>query len=384
LEGEINSPKYRDRTLTLVGHSQGGLIIQSYFARLVAAGAADKLRDVRQAIFLATPSEGSVLANTLREWLFKFFPNTQEETLRVLNEEVAEMRDSIRKNIVGAVRDSKTTWRVPIYAFYGSSDNVVPKASARGVFDNIRAVNGSHTDIHVPENNQDRRYTEFVEVLLDPGGHAHRFEIEEYRNTLRVEEVAPKTIETPGNNPRAITYDNVAKLTRSVKFASANRCADLYKIVYDIGEGGGYLKGQTSRENEIPAEEHARAANNGTFYEFDFSPDDREAFILWLTIYNGFGAQRRNIHFHLDSYQAHMRSLVYELDLSPYLAAGRRLLGDPACRYSRVKATTCEFCQSIRMLDPLPISDRPRDGVYQWRFEEIEGGVVDIAWELAS
>ncbi len=80
---EIDSPKYRNRELTLVGHSQGGLVIQSFFARLICDGQADKLYQVRQAIFLATPSEGSELASSLREWLFKFFRNSQEETLRV-------------------------------------------------------------------------------------------------------------------------------------------------------------------------------------------------------------------------------------------------------------------------------------------------------------
>lgn len=382
LAREIQSAKYRGRPLTLVGHSQGGLIIQSYFAKMIADGRADQLRDVRQAIFLATPSEGSILANTLREWIFKIFPNSQEETLRVLNEEVAEMRDVVRKNIVGATRDSKRSWRVPIHAFYGASDNIVPKASARGVFDNIHAVAGTHTDIHVPENNQDRRFTEFAEVLLDPGGHAHRFEIEEYRHVLRVEAVAPQVIRTRGNNPRDVSYDNIAKLTRSVKFAAANRCTEMFRIMYDIGKGGGYLTGQTSHTNEISAEERGRLENTGSFYQFDFVPESREPYTLWLQIYHCFGEDRRNIHFHLDSYRSHLRTLVYELDLSAYLSAGQQLPRDPRCRYSPQKAETCEFCQDIRMRDPLPVNEQPRAGVYLWRFDEIEGGVVDIEWEI--
>src|SRR4051794_17964135 len=42
LADEVDSPQFRGRALTLVGHSQGGLVIQSYFAQLLQSGDAAK------------------------------------------------------------------------------------------------------------------------------------------------------------------------------------------------------------------------------------------------------------------------------------------------------------------------------------------------------
>lgn len=369
LATEIDSPQYRGRPLTLVGHSQGGLIIQSYLAALTDDGAAEKLRNVRQAIFFATPSEGSTIGSTLRSLVFGLFSNSQERTLRVLNGDVADIRAKVRERIVDASTDSDREWRVPIHAFYGLRDNVVLRPSATSVFSNSKALDGTHLDIHKPRDKNDRRYTEFVEVLLDPGGHARRFEIESYRNVLQVE-------------PPRDHFADKARLTRTTKFAGSNRDEQPFRIMFDVRRGA-TLRGRTSHTNEVPAEERGRADDTGTFYEFRFHPRSEDEYTVGLEIDNAFGEGRRDIHFHLDSYNSHMRALSYELDLSAYLAAGQRIPTDPQCRYAPERATTCEFCADMRMRSPLPISARPRDGVYVWDFSDIEGGVVDIVWNVA-
>ena len=78
LGDEIDSPRYRGRELTLVGHSQGGLVIQSWFEHVLSRGEARKLKAVRQAIFFATPSLGSTAGFNLRRFLSKLFTNPQE------------------------------------------------------------------------------------------------------------------------------------------------------------------------------------------------------------------------------------------------------------------------------------------------------------------
>jgi hypothetical protein len=383
LESKIDLPEYRDRSLTLVGHSQGGLIIQSYFAKLVGDGHAEKLSQIRQAIFFATPSEGSSTASVLRSFLAQFIDNPQERTLQVLNLEVAKIRARIRRSIVDATTDSDKTWRVPIHAFYGLQDNIVPEASAQGVIDDVQPLEGTHTTVHVPRDADDDRFKKFAQLLLDPGGHAHRFEVEEYCNVLRVEPRDGQTMRTRGRQQREIGLDNFAQLTRTVKFAAANSCADMFKITYDV-RSDSYIEGVTDPENEVPAEERNRNEGSGTSFEYRFRPRERGEHTAWLKIYNGFGQDQRNIHFHLDSYESHMRLLSYELDLSAYLEAGYELPEMPSCRYSPVKATTCEFCDGIRMRPPRPITARPRDGVFIWEFPEKEGGVVDIVWEVTK
>jgi len=190
LAGEIDSPRYRGRRVTLVGHSQGGLVIQSYIAALLTSGQGAQLRSVEQAIFFATPCEGSTTAMSFRRLFSSVFNNPQEMTLRVLNPDVSDLRAIIRERVVSATTDSGISWRVPIHAFCGLQDNIVPEASARGVFDNIKEVKGTHFSIIQPSDRSDARYAEFVELLLEPGGHAHRFDVETYECVVRVEPTA--------------------------------------------------------------------------------------------------------------------------------------------------------------------------------------------------
>ena len=132
LADTIDSPRYHDRSLTLVGHSQGGLVIQSYFVEMLNRDEADGLRHIRQAIFFATPSEGSTTLMPLRLLAATLLRNPQELTLRVLNPDVADMKAKIRERIVGALQDDpKSSWRIPIHAFCGLQDDIVPEPSAR-------------------------------------------------------------------------------------------------------------------------------------------------------------------------------------------------------------------------------------------------------------
>jgi hypothetical protein len=190
-----------------------------------------------------------------------------------------------------------------------------------------------------------------------------------------------QTIRTTGDDPYDVEFDNFARLTRTVTFAVSDRCQERFRIVFDVRRGA-YLRGRTSHPNEIPVEERGRVEDSGTLHVFEFSPQPDGEFTSWVDIYDGFGERRRNIHFHIDTYQSHIRRLIYELDLSQYRVEGCQILQDPQCRYSPVNAPTCKFCNDLRMQDPLPIGARPRDGVYVWELAEIEGGVVDILWDV--
>jgi pimeloyl-ACP methyl ester carboxylesterase len=114
LGNELDGPSYRGRELVLVGHSQGGLVIQSWFAQVLQAGEGHRLRSVRQAIFLATPSLGSTTAMSLRRLVSTLITNPQEVTLRVLDPDVSDIRAVIHERLVAATTDSDLAWRVPV------------------------------------------------------------------------------------------------------------------------------------------------------------------------------------------------------------------------------------------------------------------------------
>lgn len=382
LTSELDAPRYRGRELTLVGHSQGGLVIQSYLADTLTNGHASMLRDVRQAIFMATPSEGSTTGMSLRRLLSLFVTNPQEVTLRVLSTDVSDIRSVIRERIVGAVKDTDNTWRIPIHAFCGLQDDIVVEASARGVFDSVRSIPGTHFSILKPQSMGDPRYSEFVELLLEPGGHAHRFEIEQCISQIRIEPCDQKQIRTKSDlKPRVVDYDNYATLKRTVKFASSNRCRHNYHIQYAT-RGDGYVVGHPSHPNMASPADMGRAEDTGTFYRFEFLPEYGEDYCLKLDVYNGYGPASREVHFHLGD-EAYYRCMSYILDLSAYLETGYAITVPPSLYLDPKDVGHSQLCAQREAREPLPwVSDRP--GVFCWQFANVRQGVVDIVWDMVA
>ncbi len=382
LADEIDSPKYRGCELTLVGHSQGGLVIQNYFAELLN-GQASKLRDVRQAIFFATPNEGSTTAISLRHFMSTFFRNPQEVALRVLNPDVSDMRAIIRERIVAATEDNENNWRVPIHAFCGMQDNIVPETSARGPFDRVKRVKGTHFSIIKPEDDEDPRYTEFVELLLDPGGHTHRFEIESYETIISVEPREKDTIHTTSEkNPRTVEFDSYCTIKRTVRFSANNHCKEHFTIRYST-RNDGYIVGHTSHANKVPSAEKGLWEDTGTSFQFDFTPEYGQEFCLNVEVYKGFDDKdARNVHFHLGNH-SHYRRIKYVLDLSAYVAAGYNVLG-PSFYLHPEDHEHGDLCGMRGAREALEMVSQTPEGVYHWELQGVQQGIVDIFWDVSK
>jgi hypothetical protein len=380
LAAELGLPRYRGREITLVGHSQGGLVIQSYLAEELMRGNASALRAIRQAIFFATPSEGSTTGMSLRLLFSSLFTNPQELTLRVLNPDMSDIRSTIRERIVGAVSDTDNACRIPIHAFCGLQDNVVVEASARGVFDSVRSVKGTHFSIIKPVNRGDPRYTEFVDLLNDPGGHSHLFEVERYVTTLRITPTAAREIHTVSEkSSRVVPYDNVATLKRTVTFAASNRCKHHYVIQYGT-RSGGYVVGQPSHPNQASAADMGRADDTGTFYRFEFEPEFGEEYCLNLEVYNGFSEGERDVHFHLGDH-SYYRRMRYVVDLSPYVEAGYTVSKEPRLYLDPKDVGHGQLCGQRAAREPL-VPKNEAAGVYTWELENVRQGVVDMVWDV--
>ena len=381
LGDEIDSPEYRGRPLTLVGHSQGGLVILSYLVDLLTRGEASRLRQVRQVICLATPFEGSTTGLRLRSLMSALVRNPQELTLRVLDPDVAALRAAARERIVLTTRDSATSWRVPMHAFCGVQDDIVPEASARGPIESVRRVPGDHFSILRPRDSSDRRYGELTEVLLDPGGHVHRFEIDEYETVIRVAPCPPSRVEVGGKNPRTVDYDNIGTLKRTVRFAPSNRCRDVFTLRYST-RSWGYIVGYESHPNEAAPADIGRWDDTGTYYQFDFRPEAGEAYWLKVDVYRGFGDGERDVHFHLGNH-SHYRKLVYVLDLSAYTSAGYRISSGPDFFLQAEDLQHGDMCRNRGGLEPIRPTAQPGDGVFRWELSGLTKGVVDIVWDVA-
>ncbi|MEX2156747.1 MAG: alpha/beta fold hydrolase [Gemmatimonadales bacterium] len=383
LGDRVDSPDFQNRELTLVGHSQGGLIIQSWIADVLQRGEGSRLRDVRQAIFFATPSHGSTMAMSLRLLFSTLFSNPQEIALRVLSPDVSDIRNVIRERVVATKSDGATAWRIPIHAFCGMEDGIVLEDSARGPFDSVTRVRGNHFTILRPKNREDDRYREFVELLLGPGGHTQRFEIDEYKTVLRVEPRDDEQVAVKSErNPRTVTYNNYATMNRAVRFAARNRCKNPFAIRYATQKNG-YVVGHPGGPNLAPPEALGRWEDGGDEYEYDFVPESGTQYCLNVEVFKGYDEGQREAHFHLKDH-SHYRHMEYVLDLSAYVAAGYRVSRGPCFYLHPQDQPHGDMCKSRPAREPLPPVAKDPNGTWTWELDDLHQGIVDIVWDVAK
>ena len=157
--------------LILVSHSQGGLIVQRYLARMLTNGRGRDLQRIRRIVMFACPSSGSEVFILARRWA-PFFRNPQERELRPINEAVTEAQKIVVSRVVHAECISSDRCPIPIVAYAGESDNVVTPTSARAVFPNTGVIPGDHSSIIRPDSSSHRCYTtlrsNLITALADP------------------------------------------------------------------------------------------------------------------------------------------------------------------------------------------------------------------------
>jgi pimeloyl-ACP methyl ester carboxylesterase len=152
--------------LVLVGHSQGGLVIQRYLARMLEDGRGLDLRRIRSVVLLACPNDGSDFMRSTRRIILGS-RNVQELQLRPNSEPVKAAQARVVNQIVNAQHDSDRTCRIPFHVFYGIEDAIVPVASARGPFAEPRALPGDHSTILSAADPKSIVVTALRNILLD-------------------------------------------------------------------------------------------------------------------------------------------------------------------------------------------------------------------------
>jgi len=122
-----------DRThIVLVSHSQGGLIIQRFLARMISNGRGHELSRIRRVVMFACPNSGSQIFIIARRRAM-IWRHVQEQELRPINSAVTDAQQIVLSRIVHAQRVGPDECPIPIVAFAGEMDNIVTPASARGV-----------------------------------------------------------------------------------------------------------------------------------------------------------------------------------------------------------------------------------------------------------
>ncbi|MGR6321758.1 tetratricopeptide repeat protein [Micromonospora soli] len=143
--------------IVLVSHSQGGLVIQRFLVRTLARGGGYELGRIRRVLMYACPNSGSQFFSSLRRLTFPC-RNPQERELRPLTKEIAETSEAVQRTVLRAQHPGPHEWPLPITAYAGISDNIVPPFIATGTFSASGVVDGDHFSVIRPSTRDDSRY----------------------------------------------------------------------------------------------------------------------------------------------------------------------------------------------------------------------------------
>lgn len=377
LGGFLESAELRGRQITLVGHSQGGLVILSYLSDMVSAGRGLELSRIRQAILIATPLLGSKFFELVRVFLSRVIDNPQERELRVLNPNMSAIVSRVQGQIVGAREVSASHCPIPIQLFSGLTDAIVPEASARGTFPEVTPLRGDHSTVIRPLGRTDSRYIGIVEAILEPVGHPSVFEVERYDIGLTVEPRARKSYRVSYDEGpvREIECDNWARLTQTVTLSKKNRCRSHYEFSY-ITKQEGLIKATTSYVEEAPADIRAPYVDSGRSIISRFTPEPGKTYKCELEIYKGFDPEQRNIARRLHR-PAYYQTIAVRLDLTRYLDGGHELTGVPELSIDN----RYDVSASNSHVETTTLGER-QGHVWEWALHDIREGVVRVTWDV--
>ena len=151
--------------IVLVGHSQGGLVIQKFVSNRLASGLGADLHQIRAIVFYATPNSGSEFMLASRKIFGRITRNSQERELRPFVSSVYETHRLFINGVVRATTFAPSQAPIPVHAYGGAEDAIVSSASAMASFPNSGVLPGDHTGIIRPVNSRDPRYRVLHSVL---------------------------------------------------------------------------------------------------------------------------------------------------------------------------------------------------------------------------
>lgn len=369
---------------TLVGHSMGGLAIKAMLTSMLEQGRGAEFAFIRQAIFFATPHFGSMTMEGFRGFLGKLVSNPQDDLLRGFNLDIARLHENTLSRIVRAQRRGADRYPLPMTAFWGMEDNIVPQTSAQGMFDAAFALPGNHLAVHCPTEAVKDAYTALVGALDNPHGHQAVFEIDLFRYSARVLPLPPGTVRTVhfGDRSKQVVTDNEAFVTREVTFSAHNRCTDEFELKYRTNDAG-FIDPLIIPSMEMRPDHRSAYRSGGTAVNYAVPAAPRAKFALNMKVLNGFSIGNRDFHQHITN-RCYFRRVRFELDLTAYLAQGWRVVEGPMVLYHATDSDDHELCKSREWCKPEPVTSSDPKGKWMWELEFITNGVLDLKWEVAQ
>ncbi|WP_094217530.1 alpha/beta fold hydrolase [Streptomyces diastatochromogenes] len=152
--------------IVLVTHSQGGLVVQRFLARKLWNGEGHELARIKHFTMFSCPNTGSGFFLTVRKFL-KLWRNPQEQQLRPFDRAVTEAQRTVLSAVVHARGHSDKECPIPVRAYGGSADDIVPPIVARGVFPKGGVVTADHFSIIQPADRTAASYRAVRGALIE-------------------------------------------------------------------------------------------------------------------------------------------------------------------------------------------------------------------------
>lgn len=374
----IESSDFHTRELTLVGHSQGGLIILRYLADMVEAGNGQNLYWIRQVVLVASPLLGSTFLSPFRKLFSYVVYDPQERALRALDQDTFNLIKRVQNQIVNATIPGPSSCPIPIRCFHGSRDRKVTKASAWGLTNEITELRCCHSSIIRPNDAEDGQYKAIKNALLEPIGHANVFEIDLFEISLTVEPREIKDYQVAhGNKKRTVTCDNWAKIVQSVTFSRNNRCRSQYMLRY-LTKNNGFIKKPTmSYSDETPGDEKAQYDDTGVLLISRFTPEPDKTYRLELEVYKGFDKGARNLARRLEK-PGYYKVVKLLLNLKRYVDEHYTVSEVPRLSVDNKYE---ESASPYHFETPME-GNKIDAGVWQWEINNIREGVLRLTWDV--
>ncbi|MFF3176502.1 tetratricopeptide repeat protein [Streptomyces sp. NPDC057900] len=195
--------------IVLVTHSQGGLVVQRFLARKLWHGEGRELTRIKHFTMFACPNTGSGFFLTVRKAL-PLWRNPQERQLRPFDRAVTEAQRTVLSSVVHAREYSDQECPIPVLAYGGTADDVVPPVVARGVFPKGGVVTADHFSIVQPADRSAAAYQSVRRALIkvaeearrEPGEQVARAAADEPgQDGAATPEAAPRSTGGPGRSP---------------------------------------------------------------------------------------------------------------------------------------------------------------------------------------
>jgi pimeloyl-ACP methyl ester carboxylesterase len=374
--------------LMLVGHSMGGLVIQSYLAGKIGKHEGRDLERVRLVVTFATPNRGSASFSAARKVVERIWPNVQDEELEPLNDEVAKTSDVIVSSILGAQSVGADSCPIPFQVYWGMSDKIVPEVSARGPFVEAAPLTGGHSEIVQPDpkNPKDDRLVALRSALLDPVGHPWIYELDSWDVNLAVMPNDPETdmVLQDVKPPKSVRTDNLAIRQMRFLFSRQNRCCQPWLQDYRSKDGWVQMLNVTG-DNQARKADLTTYHETGRQFTYVFAPeksDHTQTIEMNLQIYNGFGQGRRDWHDHVNP-MARFKQYQVTLDLKKYANAGWVLSAPPKFYYLAKDVEDEDICRQLVCAgQPVPPEAGDDPWVKTWKLTNVRSGVVHLAWDV--